>query len=311
MIPHVKYPEFNAAAEQLFLEPKVTNVASQSVITNVARPNKRRILVCDTKYRANPSPVPPPHEPIVFALPERMTDVKGIVVAEVEIPCVWSNIADHKGNNTFCLVLPNHSVVPVTVPSDYYAPTDISAIVTSCNTTLASTVPLVTTSYDTAKRRFVFTSTATYAVTIEFAKGVPALHRTLGYLLGFRYPQYTLAAHATVVAEQPPNLLGTKNLYLSLDEGSLGNQNGFVFPQHAGYTATKLIAKIPMCPVLAKHGSLFTASSANGTMVSEQRNYSGGRIHLQQFRVLLVDDDGDAVDLQGADFSFALAIEHE
>ena len=57
-------------------------------------------------------------------------------------------------------------------------------------------------------------------------------------------------------------------------------------------------------------GTILPANLTNGLLVSDLRSYTG-KIDLLKMNVQLLDENGHNVALNGLDFSFSLAVEHE
>jgi hypothetical protein len=63
-------------------------------------------------------------------------------------------------------------------------------------------------------------------------------------------------------------------------------------------------------PAIYPYGTILTANTFNGLLLSDQRLYAG-KTDIQKLNIQLVDEWGNVVDLNGVDFSFCLEIEHE
>jgi len=127
--------------------------------------------------------------------------------------------------------------------------------------------------------------------------------------LGFRNINYTVNSSG-ITAEALPDVFGTKYLYLAIDEFSHGNQRSFISPLPNSFINKNIAARISIDSIAFGFNNLITANRANGTMVSDKRQYSG-KIDLQKLNVQILDEYGNPVSLNGLDFSFCMEVEHE
>jgi hypothetical protein len=58
------------------------------------------------------------------------------------------------------------------------------------------------------------------------------------------------------------------------------------------------------------YGTILPANLTNGLLVSDARSYTG-KIDLLKLNLQLLDENGNNINLNGLDFSFCLAVEHE
>jgi hypothetical protein len=86
-----------------FLEPEINQYGSHMVMTNVTRHSKFTFINIDTKYRDNLDNLISPAN-YNITLPERVNDVKSVMVCNAEIPMTFYNISASLGNNYFKIV---------------------------------------------------------------------------------------------------------------------------------------------------------------------------------------------------------------
>jgi hypothetical protein len=316
-----------------FLEPEIKQYGSHMVMTNVSRHSKRKFINIDSKYRdeygakyldsysqygtnysAN----------FNVTLPERITEVKSIIVCNAEIPMSFYNISGTLGNNCFKLIT-GTSVSGTTweivkIPNGEYTRASlVTAITTAIHATsnYTGSPDKITLAIDSTTQITTITST-TGSYTIQFdidSDGNSDAYHVkdkLGWLLGFRKQHYTVQSTGTayVSSENILDLNSIKYLYLVLDEYTKGNQNSFISPMHDSLIRKNILAKITLNRKTFPYGEILPANNFNGYLLTDRRNYTG-KVDLQKLNVQLVDDTGTPVDLNGLDFSFCLEVEHE
>lgn len=308
----------------MFLEPEVKQYGSHMVMTNVSRHSKRKFINIDSKYRdeygakyLDTYQTYNTNYPANFniTLPERINDVKSIIVCNAEIPMSFYNVSGTLGNNYFKLISGNSSVI-INVPSAEYTPDSlIAAINAKINASGATYAGRVVCSI--AGNRATFTSTnGAYTVVFDVDEtgnaDVYHFKDKLGWMLGFRKQSYAISSALAVSAssENVMDLNTTRYLYLVLDEYTKGNQNSFISPMRESLIRKNIIAKITLNKTIFRFGEILPANNVNGYLLTDRRNYTG-KVDLQKLNVQLVDETGTPVDLNGLDFSFCLEVEHE
>lgn len=107
-----------------FMEPHVKQYGSHMLMTNVHRPLKRKYVNIDTKFRDenNYNLVDyNVNENYYFTLPDRIVDVKSMIVCNAEIPVTFYNISASLGNNYFEVVnQETHIPTIITIPDGQY-----------------------------------------------------------------------------------------------------------------------------------------------------------------------------------------------
>lgn len=308
----------------MFLEPEVKQYGSHMIMTNVSRNSKRKFINIDSKYRdeygAKYLDTYQPYAtnyPANFniTLPERINDVKSIIVCNAEIPMSFYNVSGTLGNNYFKLISGSSSVI-INVPSAEYTPDSlIAAINAKINASGATYAGRVVCSI--AGNRATFTSTNggyTIMFDVDETGNADVYHfkDKLGWMLGFRKQSYVISSTPDVSAssENVIDINTTRYLYLVLDEYTKGNQNSFISPMRESLIRKNIIAKITLNKTIFRFGEILPANNVNGYLLTDRRNYTG-KVDLQKLNVQLVDETGTPVDLNGLDFSFCLEVEHE
>jgi hypothetical protein len=297
--------------KDLFLSPNTKQYGSHMVMTNVHKETKKKYVNIDTRFRDDYSYSQLANYTIT--LPERITDAKSIYITNVEIPDVLYNISAVQKNSS--LVITNNSnnnKYIVTVPDNRY--TNIATLHTAVNAQFSYIDPSINVFLDLSNNKTRIKSTRnTY--TINFAVDTSGnfdkslLNSKLGWILGFRNISYTLNSSG-IKAEALPDVLGPKYLYLAIDEFSHGNQRSFISPLPKSFINKNIAARISIDTTAFGFNNLISANRANGTMVSDKRQYTG-KIDLQKLNVQILDEYGNPVSLNGLDFSFCMEVEHE
>lgn len=310
-------------SKTMFLEPEVKQYGSHMVMTNVSRNSKRKFINIDSKYRdeygakyLDTYQTYNTNYPANFniTLPERINDVKSIIVCNAEIPMSFYNISGTLGNNYF-KIINGSSFVMIQVPSGEYTP---DSLVTAINAKI-NTSGLVYSNRivcSISGNRTTFT-TSSDSYTIEFdvdeTGSADPYHfkDKLGWLLGFRKQSYVVSYSTTTASSENLVDINTiRYLYLVLDEYTKGNQNSFISPMRESLIRKNIIAKITLNKSTFPFGSVLPANNVNGLLLTDRRNFTG-KVDLQKLNVQLVDETGTPVDLNGLDFSFCLEVEHE
>jgi hypothetical protein len=299
--------------KSLFLEPQVNQYGSHMVMTNVTKPSKRKYINIDTKFRddyqfyetnsvAN----------FNVTLPERITEVKNMIVCNAEIPMSFYNVSPELGNNYFKIIYNTASVMVEIPGGNYDAVGMINAINTSIQTkpspyknisvSIVNNHAVIDCSLGTLKIEF--------DINADGSLDKYNFKRKLGWLLGFRNISYTISPTASTVSENFADLTGLRYVYLVIDEFGKGNQNSFLGPLPSSLVKKNILAKIMFNKTTFPFGTVIPANNFNGYLLTDRRSYTG-KIDIQKLNVQLVDDVGNPVNLNGLDFSFCLEVEHE
>jgi len=298
--------QFNT--NDLFLEPKTKQYGSHMVMTNVTKQPKLKYVNIDSRFRDEYNY----HSTVNYniTLPQRITDVKTITLTAIEIPMSFYNISAALGNNCLNITSPgNYTTTTITIPDNYYTN---STLTTAINNAVGS--HFLTFNYNGSNSTFIAASGKT--VTIDFDVTTSGnsdkynVKSKLGWILGFRNITYTVIHSSSTVSESFIDLNGPRYLYLALDEYNKGNQYSFVSPLYTSIINKNIIARISMDTATHGYGTILPANLTNGLLVSDSRSYTG-KIDLLKLNLQLLDENGNNVNLNGLDFSFCLAVEHE
>jgi hypothetical protein len=298
--------------KELFLQPKTKQYGSHMVMTNVHKETKTKYVNIDTRFRDDYT-----YSQIAnytITLPERITEVKSIYITNAEVPDVLYNISSVQNNNSFLLTKSGtNAKYVITVPDNKYA--KISELHTILNTQLRTVTGdnNITVSLNSSNKSAITSTTNTYAVNFAVDSSgntdKSLLNSKLGWILGFRNISYTINSTG-INAEALPDIFGPKYLYLAIDEFSHGNQRSFISPLPKSIINKNIAARISVSTTRYGFNNLITANRADGSMVSDKREYTG-KVDLQRLHVQLLDEYGNPVSLNGLDFSFCMEVEHE
>ena len=297
------------------MEPTVTQYGSHMVMTNVNKSTKTKYLNIDTRFRDNYSASSPSNYQLT--LPERVTEVKSISARTIEIPMTYYNISSTLGNNAMTITSTSTNIPnTIVVPDGQYT---ISTLTTMINQLINAISGSPDITYSTNANNFsVFTETCLGDYTLNF--NVTAadqcsftnnnnLQFTLGWLLGFRSSSYSLVHSTSITSEGMVDLAGPRYLYLVVDEFLNTGPRSFVTLLKTSSINQNVLARIPINTTENPYGSILTASTAYGNMLSDHRTYSG-KVNLERMNIQLVNECGIPMNLNGMDFTFCLELQH-
>jgi len=294
------------------MQPKTKQYGSHMVMTNVHKTTKKKYVNIDTRFSDDYN-----YSQIAnynITLPEKITEVKSMYITNVEIPDVLFNISSLQNNNSMVITkTSNNTKYIITAPDNKYS--KITDLHTALNAKLSAATgdSNINFSVTASNKSQLISTTNTYSISFavdssgNFDKAL--LNSKLGWVLGYRNINYTINNTATI-AEALPDTFGPKYIYLAIDEFSNGNQRSFVSPLPGSLINKNIIARISISTVAFGFGSLISANRADGSMVSDRREYTG-KIDLQKLNIKVLDEYGRPVSLNGLEFSFCMEIEHE
>lgn len=300
----------------LFNEPTIEQVGgSHMIMNNVSHPQYKKYYNIDTKFRDDYDSSP--NSNVVVTLPQRITKVKSMKVTNAEIPFSYYNVSESLNNNSIQFIDNTGTETLYTVADGFFSPQSILYNFT----TYPINSYIQYKQYNNNFSQFVFTpSGSVTSMTINFAIDSSGnfakfeVKKKLGWLLGFRKVSYTLTStYRTITSEAMMDFNGSKYLFLVLDEFTQNTNDTFIAPMYRSIISKNIIARIntSLFP-LSNYpfaNSVFTPNEKDGTLLSDKRMYNC--VDLQKFRVELVNEFGNVVNLNGLDYSFALEIECE
>jgi hypothetical protein len=313
--------------KQLFSTPQVSQYGNHMVMTNVIKETKKKYINIDTQFsddyatnKIDPSNNTYNLSNYTFILPEKITNVKSMMVLNAEIPVTYYNISSVLGNNYFRIrsnFYDNFSTI-ITIPDGYYT---LSSLVDKLNNVFAANqdrqLGLLCSIYNNQIIRFFMNQSSGFFY-IDFAITPTGdfdkynFKSKFGWTMGFRSTTIYVNGEEpeATISPNPVNLYSPKYMYLAIDEFSKTAQNSFISPLAFSLVNKKIIAKISMDNQFYPFGTLQISNRQMGLLMSDKRSYNG-KTDIQKLLVQLIDEKGNPVNLNGADFSFSLEIEYE
>ena len=304
---------------ELFLEPKTTQYGSHMVMTNVNKPNKKKYINIDTKFRDEYNYMSTSNYNLT--LPERVTDVTTMSVASMEIPILFYNISSSLGNNSFKItnLSSNNTTTLIVVPDGQYTSSSLVTAINLLTGNLTFDVSGNYTEFYTTSASF----TVDFTVNDQNMKDNYNFRHKLGWIMGFRKTSYyvttshsdnpatsTIGGNTVTISEKTIDLNGPRYLYLAIEEFGKGNQKSFLSPIATSFINKNIIARISLDKTMYPYGSILPANKLNGYVVSDTRSYTG-KIDLMKLNIQLLSEIGNPISLNDYDFSFCLEVEHE
>ena len=295
-----------------YAEPVVKQYGRNMVMTNVTRDIKRKYINIDTKFRDeyNYSNI----ANYTITLPERITNVKSIMVCNAEIPLTFYNISANLGNNCFTITFEGVSKT-IIIPDAPYTAATLKTKINELIQALPADYRAL--SYDILigpgdNSKFTCSSGS---VTVNFDMDTGGVFdkynfkSKLGWLLGFRKQSYIITS-ASTISECLIDLSGPRYLYLVIDEFAQNNPNSFISPQSGFLMNKNILARIAINSSAFQFGSILTANNLNGYLLTDRRDYNG-IIDIKKLNIQIVNDIGKPMNFNGMDFSFCLEVTQE
>lgn len=296
----------NYMDESQFLSPKVTQHSGHMIMTNVNKPSKIKYFNIDTRFQEeyNISKT----ASFQYLFPQRITGVKSIAVRSIEIPISFYPFSKNRGNTYF--QVDNTSIIIDDL--NYSASSLISSILSKLNQSFSNLLTITLNANNTVEISVLSGSSRTLNFNVDASGNFNkySLKSTLGWCLGFRQPSYIIASGKSITSEGIVDINNIRYLFLVVDEFRQSNPNSFVSPLSNSLLSKNVLARISLSPSVFSFGSIITANTFNGLLLSDQRMYSGN-IDMQKLNIQLVDEWGNIIDLNKLDFSFCLEIEYE
>ena len=295
--------------KELFTGPTTRQYGSHMVMSNVAKETKVKHINIDTKFRDEYNANTITNYNIT--LPQKVNEVKNMSVTNIELPMTFYNISENLGNNTMKITQSSTSK-QIIIPDGQYTQTSLVAAVAA----RLSALSISDIAFAISNNKTSITTDSVDPYTIEFdvdSTGNFAKYNfkfRLGWILGFRKQSYMISSTQSMTSECLIDLSGPRYLYLVIDEFTgTGNQNSFVSPLPTSLINKNVLARIPISLQIYPFMSVFPFHRTNG-LLSDVRSYAG-KVDIQKLNVQLVNENGIVMDLNGADFSFCLRLEHE
>jgi len=313
-----------------FLQPQVIQYGSHMVMTNVVKETKHKIWNIDTKFRDdydqyNNTLSGSQISQYYISLPQPINDVKSITVCNMEIPMSFYNISTALENNIIKITNIDTKEIKILIINDgYYTQNTLKTEINN-QLDIINLSDYIYFDIDISNNKSILQCIGDQIYEINFAvknanicggesNGINVdfdkynFKNKLGWILGFRNITYNL--NSQIKSESFINLYTMRYLYLVIDEFSSGNQSSFISPMATSIVNKNIIAKISLDFITHPFLSILPANTYNGYLLSDKRSYTG-KVNLQKLKLQLINEYGNAVNLNGMDFSFALDIEYE
>lgn len=261
-------------------------------------------------------------------LSETLKNVTKMKFNSVHIPYSWYNV--YAPRNTFYLTMTTPTLANVSLditPGNYSIGDLITAINDKINSIVGATVtmPVFEQNPNTGKIQIV--NPDTNSVTISFVENATNLAFTsqtkvdnnIGTILGFRKLTYTIPTNGSVSGEGFPEPVRTKFLLLEINDYNTNhvsnklihsnNENNHQSNKNINQNfaaSPNYLAHIPFTPMT--FGDLFVYT--NDSDYLNERVYFGP-VDIERISVRLLDDSGNQVDLNGAEWSLTILVEHQ
>jgi hypothetical protein len=311
------------------MHPAVYNPSSSHVT--------RRIINVDSRYRKDPFDTAATN--FRFELAESLTNVKSLRLYAVHIPTTWYAFSPKYGNTRFFVGAPGGTPVAYDIPGGNYSPAELTAEFSAKTQSIDNNLA-ATWDSNTFKNTINHTHNGGSAHEITFYSETDAVYdfstgcevRTkingsLGWAMGYRGAaatvQTTLTGIDSIEFPATTDTFGPKYFYLVLDDftnsqlsrGVVGltgtDTNGIDTWKNDRLrppTNTNVLAMISVEKLKTDERGIMPFISSG--LEFNVRNYSSP-VDIARMEVRLVDDRGYTVDLNGADWSFAMLAEQQ
>jgi hypothetical protein len=262
-----------------------------------------------------------PFAEYTIRLPEKIHNVKSLSIVNIELPITFFNISACMNNNFFKVTRFNafdnirnreNECTIIILPDDNYT---VSSLVSTLEILLRINIltkDLLVKSSPTNTIEF-FSNRSQY--TLDFAIDLLGnddnrfFKSKFGWLLGFRFPCYTIKSNTGIVAETICDLTMPRYLYLSIEDCN-DTKNAFFSSLFSSYHNKNIIARIALDNNTVQYGSVLPANLSNGFLVSDIRKFEYP-IELRKLKIKVLNEFGCAISLNGFEISFLMNIEQE
>jgi len=304
--------------KKMFMEPQVSQYNNHMVMTNVSKETRKKYINIDTKFcddyannrlnAGNPSFNLANYN---ITLPEKINEVKSIVIRNVELPNTFYNISSSAGNHFFQITrTANGNSYMITLDDGQY---DQNSLKTAINAKIDAIWDLSSVNYNIINNISQISANQQY--TIQFAVSSRGdfdkynVKSKLGWILGYRSIVYTDKKSYT--SESLFNPCPTDYLFLEINDFNYSSATRLIGLFLDNFLDKNIIAKIPYkscCCNLPSLDNCTTIFLNEENIISSVRNYFGP-IHFQKIGIRLLNQFGEIVNLHHRDFSFTLEMD--
>jgi hypothetical protein len=293
-----------------YIEP-ITSFQTDVAQGNLNRLRKRTTnytLCMNTMFRECTGSTP---SESLFVLPYPLKHIVSTKLVSLELPNTIYLLSDKRRTNRFYIIEYIQTETPdvftkvealIIIPEGNYSSEQLETLLpTSINNTLGSgsRFQVIIDSID--GRTTISNTTHNFDLYFRTEDTCQNISKNIGWCLGFRNECYTSCN--SYVSESLYNLVPTQYIYFVLNEYTNNNSTTVMGIFSEDYLEKNILAKIPL-PV----DTYKILYDNNSTLISKKRDYFGP-IDIAKFSIKLLDQYGDAVDLNDADYSFTLELE--
>lgn len=334
-------------AHRLFNDPMVTQHGSHMVMSGVHRPIVTQTLNVDTRFcvpvgtasaSASASSATLSRGGFYYSLADKINNVKSIEITSVQLTHSWFNFSAELGNTIFLIstdpsFASSTTTAMVQINDGQY--NTVADLVDAINTALgvaATNYPSGPASYLTVAYTQPITADIYYITMTnsssstenniyirflpQFGSSTTAqpLRQMIGWKMGFRNAEYTVAPNTTITGEAWAKIGGPEYGFLTLDtlqqSVSTNACSGILAQTNASAIAAKnIVAKIPFA--VTYYGDDFLCYPEAGLIAEKLTFHPPGGASIQKLQFRLTDEFGQDINLQQMHFSFTCRIEHE
>jgi hypothetical protein len=305
------------------VETYPTNVA-RSLLNNLKRKTIIQTLILHSLYREDHANTTSSEFSII--LPQTFKNVLSLRLSSIHLPELIYNITHENASNVFYVHETNitsfdSSFIEILVPEGSYTPLEFTNVLKAViNTTMDV--------FDASKNRYdVSINTYNQQITISnrynifnmyFLKDplfpndkdndkhkyvhdkiTQAINKKIGWTMGFRNKSYI--GKKTYITEGMFNANSTEYLYFILNDFNNSQSQNIIGLFSQSMISNNILAVIP----LSKNNSCTEHCS---DIIEKKREYFGP-VKIQKFKVQLLNQHGDLVNLHNMDFSFSIDLE--
>ena len=289
----------------IFNNPKMVSQDGHCILTDIKKSTSIKYVNIDTKYQDEYN------ISSICSFPDKITGVKSIKIKSIELPISYYQFSLASNNTFFSIISSNSINTVVTIPDNNYTN---ASLIHDISLNMVSGITINNTT-DNGNKTSITNNSANDIVIrfCVFSNGLfdkNKLKSKLGWLLGFKLPEYTIAAGTSITSEGFINVNPITYMYVILDEFTQSIPNTFSVFQADSYMNKNIIAKLSLNQTQFPFGTVCTANDRNGYLLSDLRTYQN-IVHLNKCKIQLIDGWNNIVDLHKLDVSFCLEIEYE
>jgi len=320
--------------KQLFMEPTVEQYSNHMVMTNVHKDEKKSYLNLDTAFSLNTDLINEIKH-YDFKLPSPINDIKSMKLISSTIPLSYFNISNSLDNSYFKLLnLSDLTTEVIKLKNNEYTEKTLidgySTILDGLNDLLPANLRIIRNSYNgqsgASNISIENTTGKNYKILFDVDmngnKDKYNFRSKLGYALGFRKTEYVINHNEAIVAEKLMDIEKRYNIYLTLDDHTIGHSSNYL-PCNFFNNKNTVLAQISTNPgvdqeghdaddslsTLKEHKARINSNIEDGSIVSATRNYSG-KTSIQRIKISFSDKFGNNIDFNGLDLNLTLELTH-